>query len=187
MPNNQPPVEVIQGEDRHALCLLIDGMCPKIDDFTGLPIGTEVETLADAICAMLAFQSEARAGEFLGGWLPCPFCAAPLSEPMPAQGSSLLFRFHPGVVTDKDCILAGKGFGDKELAAWNQRPSHPLPDREAIARIVDPNNWRLVDHWRALPNRPDLEIRIPGIVGDSLNKADAILSLTPSPGGEGSK
>lgn len=37
---------------------------------------------------------------------PCPFCAATLN---PCEGKGVLFWMHPGVVTDDDCVLSGRG------------------------------------------------------------------------------
>ena len=36
---------------------------------------------------------------------------------------------HPGVITDDDCVLAGRGFYPKELPAWNRRA--------AVAELVE--------------------------------------------------
>lgn len=58
---------------------------------------------------------------------PCPFCGA---EPywlgiVIHAGRVEPHFYHPGAVTDKDCVLAGRGHSLDELAAWNSRFSHP--------------------------------------------------------------
>lgn len=65
--NNNPPVEVIQGEARALLEAWLK--VPMVQAIAG-PVATP--PIIDAIRAMLAFQSEARAGEIedFGGPLP---------------------------------------------------------------------------------------------------------------------
>ena len=60
-------------------------------------------------------------GNYAPNWMHCPFCGKwPVIYP---QNPGKVF--HPGVVTDKDCILAGRGLGevtDKEaLRLWHRR------------------------------------------------------------------
>lgn len=60
-------------------------------------------------------------------------------------------------------------------------------EKEAVARIIDPNVWALIDHWRnKLANRPDLDVRIEEKAKPSLSKAGWIIdkieaSRSPSP------
>ena len=49
---------------------------------------------------------------------PCPFCGENLRH---SSHKGVEFWMHPGVVTDDDCVLSGKGFYPKELAAWKRR------------------------------------------------------------------
>lgn len=57
-----------------------------------------------------------------GELAPCPFCAAtPYWQGIVRPGGVVAEFFHPGVSTDKDCVLAGKGFHESETGAWNRR------------------------------------------------------------------
>lgn len=62
----------------------------------------------------------------------------------------------------------------KEAEPWR-------PDMEAVARMIDPQAWALIDHWRAKPERLDLISRIHREAQPSLAKADAILALFHRP------
>lgn len=53
--------------------------------------------------------------------------------------------------------------------------------REQMARVIAPETWTLVDHWRSRNARPDLEVRAVEAIAPSLAKADAILLLAASP------
>ena len=56
----------------------------------------------------------------------CPFCGAGLEGPLVSVDDTV-YWMHPGVVTDKQCLLSGQGFTADQLAAWNRR--HPLPEQ----------------------------------------------------------
>ncbi len=57
----------------------------------------------------------------------------------------------------------------------------PLTCREAIARIIDPEAWKLIDHWltKNPRTRPDLMRRAEEQAAPALSKADAIIALHP--------
>lgn len=58
------------------------------------------------------------------------------------------------------------------------------PDREAVARIIDPRSWSNFDYWGARPERGIMSAdQLQRMVAPSLAKADAILALSP-PAGE---
>src|SRR5882672_3766026 len=69
---------------------------------------------------------------------------------------------------------------DAAIAAIRKAKTPTAPasevERERIARIIDPNDWSLIDHFKRNKNRLDLVERIPGTAAASLAKADAILS-----------
>src|SRR6478735_483072 len=68
---------------------------------------------------------------------PCPFCGASLD--LCETGECAGIWFHPGVVTDDDCVLSGRGFYEKQLLAWNTRlsqPTEPTDDVERVRRIM---------------------------------------------------
>lgn len=65
---------------------------------------------------------------------PCPFCKAEpywleVEHQVPESGFNScgwksewkLCCYHPGVATDKDCILCGRGFTEEEIEKWNTR------------------------------------------------------------------
>lgn len=55
---------------------------------------------------------------------PCPFCGAQLEKPTPVQYPKMgLARLHPGALDDGVCPIAGWGFYEEQLAAWNRRPT----------------------------------------------------------------
>lgn len=156
MPDNEAPVEVIQADRDAAGELWMQAVgiddASQVDPNDGLA-AAQLEEIAIAFARhRFAFSAAPADGE--GELRPCPFCAATLSEPTLVRGTGQLFRFHPGVVTDKDCILAGKGFGGESLAAWNRRTFATraenaqvphLGDREAIAREA----LKAADAWDA--------------------------------------
>lgn len=77
----------------------------------------------------------------------CPFCNAELEKPSPAKfPKSGLARMHPGTIDDGSCPIAGWGFYDEQLAAWNTRASAVPVKNEALASLVNelmfPANWR---------------------------------------------
>lgn len=199
MPDNEAPVEVIQADRDAAGELWMQAVgiddASQVDPNDGLA-AAQLEEIAIAFARhRFAFSAAPADGE--GELRPCPFCAATLSEPTLVRGTGQLFRFHPGVVTDKDCILAGKGFGGESLAAWNRRTFATraenaqvphLGDREAIAREgierlrimskqrlsiemdeeqVDGADWQGAYEWFVFESRAIYN------------------SLTPSPNGEG--
>lgn len=49
---------------------------------------------------------------------PCPFCSAEMQHYRDEQGE---FFMHPGLVTDSDCFMSGKGVQPRHYAAWNRR------------------------------------------------------------------
>jgi len=51
------------------------------------------------------------------GIKPCPFCGQHLRFVRRVQD----VFFHPGVVTDTDCFLSGRGVRVNELPNWNKR------------------------------------------------------------------
>jgi hypothetical protein len=54
--------------------------------------------------------------------LPCPFCGAGLAPPTATQYPKMgLARMHPGTLDDGSCPIAGWGFYDEQLAAWDTR------------------------------------------------------------------
>ena len=74
---------------------------------------------------------------------------------------------------------------DAAIAAIRKAKTPTAPasevERERIARIIDPNDWSLIDHFKRNKNRLDLVERIPGTAAASLAKADAILSTIAPP------
>lgn len=54
-------------------------------------------------------------------WRECPFCGAELGfwewETRPDRAA----WFHPGTITDGECILSGKGFYPYQRELWNRR------------------------------------------------------------------
>lgn len=155
MPDNEAPVEVIQADRDAAGELWMQAVgiddASQVDPNDGLA-AAQLEEIAIAFARhRFAFSAAPADGE--GELRPCPFCAATLSEPTLVRGTGQLFRFHPGVVTDTDCILAGKGFGGEDLAAWNRRAFATraenaqvphLADREAIAEHAFKAGWKLM-------------------------------------------
>lgn len=65
---------------------------------------------------MLMDHGPAGAEQVASDLAPCPFCDARMLR----YGGAPEF-FHPGVITDKDCILSGQGFRAEEAEAWNSR------------------------------------------------------------------
>ena len=72
--------------------------------------------------------------------LPCPFCGEHLLDQtqvkFPKPG---LARMHPGALDDGSCPIAGWGFYDEQLAAWNQRAA-PAPSgdyAELVERLLN--------------------------------------------------
>lgn len=192
MPDNEAPVEVIQADRDAAGELWMQAVgiddASQVDPNDGLA-AAQLEEIAIAFARhRFAFSAAPADGE--GELRPCPFCAATLSEPTLVRGTGQLFRFHPGVVTDKDCILAGKGFGGESLAAWNRRTFATraenaqvphLGDREAIAREILARalqNAGHVNNAQLMRNGNERAVRISGTIALS-----ALLSFTPSPAG----
>lgn len=201
MPNNNPPVEVIQDARARKLLDLIqaesDGM-----------VSHAIVGYEEAIRAMLAFQSEARAGE---GEVVCPqiemghglvdvgqihwqgrkgIVLHPRENFIPIGEEGDLKGDYWPVTSDVVIWIDSPGGADtiiSELAPL-ATPSHPLPDREAIARELDPKEWGKYDQARACPS---VTHAATSGIGPSLVRADHFLgilrrlSLTPSPGGEG--
>jgi hypothetical protein len=54
---------------------------------------------------------------------PCPHCGAHLK--LAVDGECAGSWFHPGVITDKDCILSGRGFLPEQIPSWNTRVPDP--------------------------------------------------------------
>ena len=59
-------------------------------------------------------------GEHLARVSPCPFCGAK----MLGYVNSASF-YHPGAVSDADCVLNGKGFRYDQIAQWEARTPSP--------------------------------------------------------------
>ena len=68
----------------------------------------------------------------------CPFCgAAPYWLLIEARDGWEPTFYHPGVATDTDCVMSGKGFSLAEVAAWNRRTaSRPSPTEEMVERVA---------------------------------------------------
>lgn len=68
---------------------------------------------------------------------PCPFCGGALKKKGVYTGPGVYEAvwFHPGVVTDTDCLLSGRGFYSQELEAWNTRAPDP-----ALASLLEENS-----------------------------------------------
>ena len=66
--------------------------------------------------------NELKAPDMAGELEPCPFCNAALTKPTPVQYPKMgLARVHPGSLDDGSCPIAGWGFYDEQLTAWNLR------------------------------------------------------------------
>lgn len=64
----------------------------------------------------------------------CPFCQAELTVPTAVQYPKMgLARLHPGSLDDGTCPIAGWGFYDEQLAAWNTR----TPDPQLLALVQE--------------------------------------------------
>lgn len=164
MPNNQPPVEVIQGEARarEVLASIHESLG---DQTTAARIRNVAAPLAEHerahVDMLLAFQSEARAGdeEERGG--KYRVLRENLDRDIERTGKFESFMIRSGLLRDILNDLDAK--------------SLPLPDREAIARVILPLvRAGMHDRWE-----DDCQ-------ETALTFADAILSLTPSAGRDGS-
>ena len=52
----------------------------------------------------------------------CPFCGGrPYWMEVEIDDHWELHFYHPGISTDKDCLLAGRGFFLDEVSNWNRR------------------------------------------------------------------
>lgn len=103
----------------------------------------------------------------------CPFCGArPKSIDLSDDAFGQVACENP------DCPMqpsSDAGTYAEAITAWNTRATPALSvDREAIARIVDPEEWALDDFAKQKGERAQF-------IRNSLAKADAILSLPASP------
>lgn len=101
--------------------------------------------------------------------LNCPFC----------DGTDILTTVRrPAVTYCGSCDAVGPEAASPTLsmAAWNRRatPSPWRPNREAIARIIDPIWFNMIGDRHALDNYPGQHKKYQA---DALAKADAILAL----------
>lgn len=195
MPNNNPPVEVIQGEaNGYVEALPIDRemaarvyACFRDHDFAGwVRKGENAGGDANFIIQLfarhrLAFQSEARAGE---------------GESVESLWQDLI---------EKDDRTSPEEYPEHALITFDEladyiaraKPvaSHPLPDREAIARTLyefEPFGDQETD-LDGRPTGPGYEIRwdqlpeyAPGIQETFLVRVDSILTLIRSASGDAS-
>jgi hypothetical protein len=106
---------------------------------------------------------------------PCPFCGA---KPHSGLGAKYHDQLH-GEPHQDFAIWCPKGHAkvtrvNREQATdeWNARASTASPDREKVARIINPSMWALIDEART----KGLTSYADGLATETLAKAGAILS-----------